>query len=71
MTIANSNAYTGGTTVDSGTLVMGNAAALGTAGSPLTVNGGVLDLQGYNLTVGVLAGSGGTVLSSSAAARRC
>ena len=35
---------------------------------PLTISGGVLDLHGYNLTAGTLADSGGTILSSSAAA---
>ena len=30
----------------------------------MTVNGGVLDLNGYNSTVGTLAGAGGTVLSN-------
>ena len=44
--LSGSNSFVGGTTVASGTLRIGNAAALGAASSPLVVNGGVLDLQG-------------------------
>ena len=64
--LTGSNSFGGGTTITAGTLQMGNASALGAAGSPLTVNGGMLDLQGYSVTVGTLGGSGGTIVSNSA-----
>ncbi len=41
LTINTSNTYTGGTTLNAGTLNVGNAAALSTG--PLTINGGTLD----------------------------
>jgi autotransporter-associated beta strand protein len=63
LTLSHSNTYTGGTTVQSGTLKTGNAGALGT--SALTLYGGTLDLDGLsNLTVPALWGTGGTILTS-------
>ncbi len=41
LTLATSNAYAGGTTINAGTLVINNASALGTGA--LTINGGKLD----------------------------
>jgi autotransporter-associated beta strand protein len=61
------NTYSGGTTISSGTLEMGGAGALGATTGSLTVNGGALDLNGNNLTVGTLAGAGGLITNSSAA----
>ncbi len=43
LTINNSNTYTGGTLLYNGTLNLGNSAALGGAGSTLTLAGGTLD----------------------------
>ena len=40
--------------------------ALGATSNGLTVNSGLLDVQGYSLTVGTLGGAGGTILSNSA-----
>ncbi|MBI3197632.1 MAG: autotransporter-associated beta strand repeat-containing protein [Rhodospirillales bacterium] len=60
LTISGNNSYTGGTTVSAGTLRLGSATALPTAGA-LVVNGGSLDLNGNNLTVGSLSGLGGTL----------
>ena len=57
--------YTGGTTLQSGTLAVGNGSALGTGS--LGVNGGVLDLNGQSLSVGVLNGMNGGVITSSVA----
>ena len=59
LTLSGSNSYTGGTTLNSGTLRVGNANALGTGG--LTVNAGTLDLNGNSIAVLTLGGSGGTV----------
>ena len=62
LTLSGSNSYSGGTTVASGSLQLGNAAALGTGG--LTVNGGSLDLHGYNATVPSFSGSGGAITNT-------
>jgi autotransporter-associated beta strand protein len=58
------NLHTGGTTVQSGTLKITTAAAVGSG--PLIVNG-VLDIGGINPTFGNLSGSG-TVQNSTASA---
>ena len=59
------NTYSGGTTVNGGTLQLGNATALGSQTAALTVNSGVLDLNGNSQTVGVFSGSGGGQVSNS------
>ncbi len=57
-TLSNGNTYTGGTTLNLGTLISSGTTALGTSASPLQLNGGLLDLaynggtSGYNTTVG-------------------
>ena len=53
LTLSGPNTYTGGTTVNAGTLVAGNANAFGTGA--LTVTGGTLE------TTGAQAGSGSTI----------
>jgi len=55
-----SNTYTGGTTINAGVLQLGGSGTvLGGTVAPLVVNtGGVLDLNGNNLSVGALSGSG-------------
>ena len=59
------NGYSGGTTLTSGTLQVGNASALGVG--QLVVNGGVLDLNAQALSVGALSGgSGGRITTSQA-----
>ncbi|KAF0105072.1 MAG: outer membrane autotransporter barrel domain-containing protein [Rhodospirillaceae bacterium] len=52
--------YLGGTTVNEGTLRLGDGASLPSTGA-LTVNGGVFDLNGNSITVGSLSGAGGTI----------
>jgi len=47
-TLGSANTYTGGTTVTFGTLLLGDAAALGTGA--VTITGGVLDLTGKSPT---------------------
>jgi autotransporter-associated beta strand protein len=66
LTLANSNAYSGGTYVGGGTLQLGNNGAIGTGS--LTVNADVLDLAGFNPTVASLAGSSGVITNSSTSA---
>lgn len=60
LTVSGNNSYTGGTTVSAGTFRLGSATALPTDGA-LTVNGGTLDFNGINVTIGSLAGVGGTL----------
>ena len=56
---SNASNYSGGTTLQAGILQSGSNAALGTGA--LTVNGGVLDLNGYSISVGSLSGNGGLI----------
>ena len=56
------NSYSGGTTIQSGTVSVGNGSALGTGS--VAVNGGLLDLNGRALSIGTLSGSAGGVIAS-------
>lgn len=56
LTLSGANDYTGSTLVHSGTLKLGAAGSIPDA-SALTVNG-ILDLNGFNETVGSLSGTG-------------
>jgi len=60
--LSGSNSHSGGTTVSSGSLQIGNASALGTGG--VTVNGGALDLHGNSVSVSALSGAGGKVTNT-------
>ena len=60
--LSGSNSYSGGSTVSSGTLQVGNANALGTGG--LIVNGGILDLNGNNVSVPAFSGAGGAITNT-------
>jgi len=57
--------YTGGTTVEAGTLQLGAGGSL-VSGSNLAVDAGTFDLNDHNQTVGNLSGSGGFVSLGSA-----
>ncbi|WP_313196640.1 autotransporter domain-containing protein [Shinella zoogloeoides] len=59
------NTYSGGTTVLGGTLTAGRAGAF-VDNTDYTVNGGSLDLNGFDLTMSSLSGTGGTVALGSA-----
>lgn len=62
LTLSAINSYGGATTVNAGTLAIGNSKALGNASSNLTAAGGTLDLGSYNVTrSGVVSFTGGTV----------
>lgn len=63
--VTGTNTYTGGTTVNAGTLTMGSATALGSTSGQLTVNGGTLNMAGNSLAVGNLTGTGGTISGTS------
>jgi fibronectin-binding autotransporter adhesin len=56
------SSYSGGTTLQSGTIRTGNSSALG-SGS-LAMNAGVLDLNGQSLSIGALSGSSGSLITS-------
>ena len=60
LTVSGANSYMGGTTINAGTLRLATGASLPTTGA-LTVNGGTLDFNGNNVTIGSLAGAGGTL----------
>ena len=61
--LSGDNDYTGGTTVESGTLQVASSDALG--GGGLYLSGGTLDLDGFDTTVGSLNGDGGTITDNS------
>ena len=65
--LSGANAYTGGTTVSAGTLLLTGSGTLGATTGALAVNGGVLDLQATSQTVANFSGSGGTVENNSGA----
>jgi autotransporter-associated beta strand protein len=66
-TMSGTNSYSGGTVINAGTLTVDNTSALGSTSGSLTVNtGGTLNLANFNLTVGNLTGTGGTITSTSA-----
>ncbi len=62
LVLTGANTYSGGTDVESGTVVAGNPSALG-SGS-LIVNGGALDLDGNDITVPELNGTAGTITNN-------
>ncbi len=66
LTLSGANDYSGGTTLTAGKLKLGHATALG-AGS-VTVNAGLLDLNGTSATLGALGGAGGAIVDLSAGA---
>jgi autotransporter-associated beta strand protein len=56
---------TGGTVVELGTLAIDHPNALGDASASLVMAGGTLDLNGLDVTLGALAGTGESVIHSS------
>jgi outer membrane autotransporter protein len=60
LTLTGANSYTGGTVVEGGVLRAGSLRAF-VNDTVYTVNGGVLDLNGFNLYMAELSGTGGTV----------
>ena len=63
--LTGNNTYSGGTTISAGTLQAGSATGL-SPNSEFTVNS-ILDLHGFNSTIGSLSGTG-TVLNNGATA---
>jgi autotransporter-associated beta strand protein len=66
LTLAGVNGYSGGTTINAGTLRLAAPAALPLGGNVTVNNGGLLDLSGQPATVGSLSGAG-TVDNTAAA----
>ncbi len=60
--LGSSSSYSGGTSIEAGTLELGDPQALGTGG--LAANGGTLDLNGNGIMVSSFSGAAGTVTSS-------
>nr|WP_280821664.1 autotransporter-associated beta strand repeat-containing protein [Mesorhizobium soli] len=58
--LTGANTYTGSVRVESGTLAAGNAQAFSTPNAAI-VNGGTLDLNGFDTTFTSLSGTGGSV----------
>ncbi len=63
--LSGSNSWSGGTAVEGGELRAGSSGALSSSTS-YTVNGGTLNVNGFNRTIGELSGNGGTVQLGSA-----
>ncbi len=64
--LGSANTYTGGTVVEQGVLALDHADALGGPTAALTMNGGSLDLNGLDVTLGALSGlTGGTIHNTS------
>ena len=61
VTLSGTNDYSGGTTVQDGTLALSGNGTLGAATNTTTVNGGALDLGTTNQTQHALVQNGGTV----------
>jgi autotransporter-associated beta strand protein len=64
MTLSGANTYTGGTTVNAGTLALGTSNRLRDEGA-LTINGGTFDMGGFSDTVGAVTVNGGSLINSS------
>jgi autotransporter-associated beta strand protein len=61
LTLGGANTYTGATTVSGGTLKAGSTTAFGNNSAVTLSSGGTLSLNGYSVSIGSLAGTGGTV----------
>ncbi len=66
LTLAGANTYTGGTTLTNGGIRLGNAKALGSVSGSLSIIAGTLDLNTFNLTVGVLSGRSAALITTTA-----
>jgi autotransporter-associated beta strand protein len=64
--LSGANTYTGGTTVSDGTLQVGNTNAFSSNSAYTVAGGAVLGLNGFDQTIGSLAGSGAVTLGGAA-----
>ncbi len=58
------NTYTGGTTINSGKLILVGGSLSGSTSALTVNNNGVLDVDGATVTVGNFSGSGGTIVNN-------
>ena len=58
----NANTFSGGVTINAGTVIAGKASALGNAANKLTLNGGTLQANFLNLGAGVLSLQGNATI---------
>ncbi len=63
--LAAANSHAGGDTVNGGTLQLAGSGTLGVSTNSLTINSGLLDLNGTSQNVGNLAGNGGGIVNNS------
>ncbi|MFK9326089.1 autotransporter-associated beta strand repeat-containing protein, partial [Escherichia coli] len=57
MQLSGTNAYTGATVINAGTLEAGASGAFASASAFTVASGATLDLNGFNQTIGSLAGA--------------
>ena len=62
--LSNSNNFSGGLVLESGVLRQSTLGALGTTNNSVTVNDGMLDLNGIATSIGNLNGSGGSIVNN-------
>jgi autotransporter-associated beta strand protein len=62
--LGGANTHTGGTVVEQGILALDHANALGGGAASLTLNGGSVDLNGLNVTIGSLTGLAGGAINN-------
>jgi autotransporter-associated beta strand protein len=64
VTLSGTNSYAGGTTLNSGTLIVSSDAALGATGEPLTINGGVFTSNASVTVDRPVSGTGGQIAAT-------
>ena len=62
--LSGANDYSGGTTINAGTIQAGSVTALGAASGSLDMNGGAFDLNGFNIAVGGLNGTSNSTIGN-------
>jgi autotransporter-associated beta strand protein len=67
-TLYGNNTYTGGTTVNAGTLAITNGGTMGATNNAVTLNAGTIDLGGQTSTKGNFTMAGGTLQNGTLAA---
>jgi autotransporter-associated beta strand protein len=63
LTLSGVNTYSGGTSINGGTLLIAGAGTLGATTAPLSIGGGTLDLGGTTQTTGAMSMFGGSLIN--------